>query len=807
MGKFDLNQYPIESAPKSASGGGGKFDWTQYPIEGQEKEEAGLDPAAALQGFGQFAASGYLPELTGVVGKMIPNPGAGVDAKLRAQGTKITQPEFQGVTTDESRAMQKQMASDSPYSYYGGGITGAITSAPAYGAALKGLGIAKEVPEAAQVAGAPLMARARAYAAGLGSRMVQTAKEGAALGFAANPNTDPGDEGFNLGRRTLNAGMTAGISAAAPVAGDAIKGTINAGKSAVKWGSTKLLSSLGGVKPDVIQEYAQFADRINAAPTVDALKQVSDDFVGKLSADVDANKISAAQAKDAYKGFQSDLKDAHQTAKYDARDAVTSAQQTLKDAHGARLQQLSGDVYDTINQLKSDVQKGSGDALKTLDKSDAMIDLGPTHDAIDNTMAKLQKSGTDESISIAGKLQSYKDRLAANYEGGVAPAADAKKLIQGLDQITTYSPMAGSFDQAKNAAFKGIRGSLDATLKDTVPEYAEKMQSVASDTDLLNRVSDFGDKQTGVGILGRIQAPNQLERRAALEELGKKYNADFVRGASPESLPEHQALTKAMSAQDALRPDRVAGKIDQTLATSRQQSALTEAEAKLAQSEEKLAPFKPLAENKAGQTQAQQKLTAMGADKSIELTDMFTQLGKLTDTDFVQAMKDQHTLSMFKKGAYNGTRNTAFGAVLGTIFGGLTGTGVGVGVGRVMDQWGPAITKEVLNGMIKVSKSPSIQAIRALNIPDPIKQQMITGFQNYLAQTKPFQGRVESPTPRGEDKWAKQGVSKLGIDSDLENTLLQDPKGKQLLIQASDLTPGSQAMKNIRNQIQKGWGQ
>ena len=60
----------------------------------------------------------------------------------------------------------------------------------------------------------------------------------------------------------------------------------------------------------------------------------------------------------------------------------------------------------------------------------------------------------------------------------------------------------------------------------------------------------------------------------------------------------------------------------------------------------------------------------------------------------------------------------------------------------------------------------------------------------------------------GPDAWAKQGIQKLGInDSGMQSRLLQDPKAKQLLIQASDLAPNSKAMKNIMAQIQKGWGQ
>lgn len=62
-------------------------------------------------------------------------------------------------------------------------------------------------------------------------------------------------------------------------------------------------------------------------------------------------------------------------------------------------------------------------------------------------------------------------------------------------------------------------------------------------------------------------------------------------------------------------------------------------------------------------------------------------------------------------------------------------------------------------------------------------------------------------SPTGEDLWAHQGIQKLGIqDNALRSKLLQDPKARQLLINASDLSPNSKAMKQIRDQIQKGWG-
>src|SRR5206468_11834011 len=153
-----------------------------------------------------------------------------------------------------------------------------------------------------------------------------------------------------------------------------------------------------------------------------------------------------------------------------------------------------------------------------------------------------------------------------------------------------YSPFAGTFDKAKNGAFKGVRSALDQSLKNAVPEYADYMKGVAKDADLLGRVQDFGDKQAASSILGRIDAPTQAERRQALEEWGKKYGVDFVAGSKPENLAEYERLQKAQATLEALRPDRVSQKIEQTVAGSRQKAALDAASASYETAKDKLAP-------------------------------------------------------------------------------------------------------------------------------------------------------------------------------------------------------------------------
>lgn len=58
---------------------------------------------------------------------------------------------------------------------------------------------------------------------------------------------------------------------------------------------------------------------------------------------------------------------------------------------------------------------------------------------------------------------------------------------------------------------------------------------------------------------------------------------------------------------------------------------------------------------------------------------------------------------------------------------------------------------------------------------------------------------------KGEDRWAQNGLKKLGIrDQELTSKLLQSKEGKRLLIEASDLKPGSPALQRIMEQIQKG---
>lgn len=57
---------------------------------------------------------------------------------------------------------------------------------------------------------------------------------------------------------------------------------------------------------------------------------------------------------------------------------------------------------------------------------------------------------------------------------------------------------------------------------------------------------------------------------------------------------------------------------------------------------------------------------------------------------------------------------------------------------------------------------------------------------------------------RGPEAWALKGAEKLGLSAETTDQLMQSKEGKRLLIEASDLAPGSRAMQKIKDQIQKG---
>ena len=555
---------------------------------------------------------------------------------------------------------------------------------------------------------------------------------GSAIKNVANKWLDP--QNTTSGMDSITQPIVEGAKQAAWQAGAEVLNPV-VGK-ALSWGGKKVLSSLGGVNPAVIDEYLQNADRINSSQTVDQLKEVSDKFVGNLSSDLENKKLTLDQAQDAFSALGSDLKDKYRSAGYDARDAVSAATQALQDSHQNAIQSTAQDIVDTIGQLRKQVVQGSSESFDILGQSGQSIPVAPIKGKVTNLINDLKIAGKtpigDDATAAANQLQTIRDAL--NQFPKQLPASEAKKMVQQLQQSTTYGQGPGTFSQSGDKALKDISSYLGDTLKSNIPAYADKMLGVSADTGLLKNVSDFQDPGAAAGLLSRINNPTQIERKDAITQLGNKFGKNFLQATDKSSLPEAGLLQKAQNNLDAFRPDKVSSAISDTLSNSPEAANLQQAQQGVNQAQDALDPFKSLAPNVAGQTQAQQKLLQLAKGKNIELDKMFDQLGKMTDTDFVQSMHDQNVLAAFQKGATNGSRNVFFGSVLGFLLHGPMGAAAGAGAGRVADQYGPALTKQVLDGAMSLSKNPTMSKLMSLSLPPDVKDRMKVGFENWMMQ-------------------------------------------------------------------------
>lgn len=81
----------------------------------------------------------------------------------------------------------------------------------------------------------------------------------------------------------------------------------------------------------------------------------------------------------------------------------------------------------------------------------------------------------------------------------------------------------------------------------------------------------------------------------------------------------------------------------------------------------------------------------------------------------------------------------------------------------------------------------------------------VANEKNESSPPSPADAPPPADTPKGEEKWARDGLQKLKSHGDVsvsDEELFANPKAKRLLVAASDLKPGSKAMQNIALKIQ-----
>jgi hypothetical protein len=680
------------------------------------------------------------------------NPFAQIESERAAA---FSSPEYQAaIKADvENRKLDKAQM---PGLDLGAQIAGGLVPSPVnvggkvntlVNAGLKGLKVADLAKDASLVAkGGNLLARAGK--SGLSGALTGAGFEGtrqAALrvdGFL--DGSDP-SAAKSIGTAALYGG---GIGAAIPVAGAALNG----GWQGAKWVGSKGMESILGVSQKTQKEYLANSARIKGARTVEQIKDEIDLVTKRVQTDLENAKISKQEAQAALRDLGQQVKETLADAKWDAREALRVAESRLSEAWEGVLEplkskkaptHLAGEVSGMVQELKGKVQRGSAAAVDVLDSSKEFADPTKVYGYIDDQIEKLASYGTKEADSIARELQDYKARLMTEHWAKI-PAARAKRLIQGLDQITQYSANPTAFDKARNASFKGVRATLDEALKDSVDEYKQAMAPVAQDTALLSKgIERFGDPQRGVSTLGQIATPRggydlatlkQLEAATgkqglisgAAEEFQKAQavlKAPDVRKAMKEGLPEFKAYQEAVKALARRNPKATRAQIERAMEGSKEAKALAMAEAKLSQAEQ---AAEPLAGISQGNSENKIRSVMRGEDKNFEARKLLERVSEKAGKDFVREVDDRAILESFERGITNGSRNTVFGAAVGLAVGGVPGAMAGAAFGRtVLDRYGPKVGQIILDGIVKAKGSTMAQRIRNLQGVSPqVKQEL-----------------------------------------------------------------------------------
>lgn len=111
---------PWEKYQKSAAE---SAPWEKYAAT---VEKPSRSAEAALQGFGEAATLGYLPELQAAAEKILPRGGQAVDEALRAQGFQLPEEESYGLLKQQAKARSAGLQAEEPVASALGGIGGLL---------------------------------------------------------------------------------------------------------------------------------------------------------------------------------------------------------------------------------------------------------------------------------------------------------------------------------------------------------------------------------------------------------------------------------------------------------------------------------------------------------------------------------------------------------------------------------------------------------------------------------------------------------------------------------------------------------
>jgi len=176
--------------------------------------------------------------------------------------------------------------------------------------------------------------------------------------------------------------------------------------------------------------------------------------------------------------------------------------------------EIEAELKDNIQKLKHKTIQDSKDALEFIPE-DSMLPLAKIQEVLDEVSAKYKKSHLKHYKRISKDIDNIKESFIESAgQSKETPFRDIKKTLQEMDEVTTYSKTAGSFDKAQNSAYKQVRRKLDRILKEAFPEYENAMKKVAHEADTLSEASrEFGKRNSAAAAKLKKMASRPQDRR------------------------------------------------------------------------------------------------------------------------------------------------------------------------------------------------------------------------------------------------------------------------------------------------------
>lgn len=484
-----------------------------------------------------------------------------------------------------------------------------------------------------------------------------------------------------------------------------------------------LLSTFGGVSKENIEAYGANREAIRSAPEfMDLYGHVLSEMAD-IQENLAVKKMTVEKASNQFNTFLKEQKLALKQAGYDAGAADTMAHEALEQAQlriAQGLQQgaveAAPKIFSAVEKLKTQALEMSQGARDLLEQTPGELSLKPVFEALRPMQDKLYAQGFPNLAEELGKQMD----VFAHQHGDRIAFADAKSMIQGLQQRGKWTFGANEVHNGLSSYFNQLSGIMNESLKAAVPAYRSAMKPTAAAFELLGKLDKYGAPESAVkgalGLKNVANYTNELPVLKSLEELtGVRFVSELEHYANPaareammKALPEYGNALKTASALQELKNPEVRAALEKAPYLSADYTKLTKAEQALESAVERLQKYKGLTP-----ATIEGKLKSVGAGKNLQAKSALEGLRglpELEDLTIPELMRLIHIRESFEKGAMNGSRNVnLWSKMLGTLGGaigalggyGLEGTSVGAAggafLGSQFDKEGPGIVRKLLD--------------------------------------------------------------------------------------------------------------